>query len=144
MPGPAMFIKHKQTGKFLFLLRDDKPGIASPGCWSIPTGTREDGESDLDCAKRELKEETGLEVDLVLIERRVVTTYRNEQPFRNPVAIFYGETDVDEEDLVLGEGQKLKYFTEEEALKLKLSPALRIMLEEGFIKNNLGNSISSS
>lgn len=33
------------------------------GKWSVPGGTREKGESDKECAFREFKEETGVELD---------------------------------------------------------------------------------
>ncbi|MFH1623304.1 MAG: NUDIX domain-containing protein [Candidatus Aenigmatarchaeota archaeon] len=33
------------------------------GCWSMPAGHIEHGESVIECARRELKEETGLEAD---------------------------------------------------------------------------------
>lgn len=44
----------------LVLLRDDLTTIAWPGHWDLPGGGREGDESPLDCALRELFEETGL------------------------------------------------------------------------------------
>jgi predicted NUDIX family NTP pyrophosphohydrolase len=38
------------------------------GAWSIPKGGMEDGESNLDAAKRELEEETGIKTDGEFIE----------------------------------------------------------------------------
>ncbi len=43
--------------------RDNKPTIANPGKISVFGGRREKGETALQCAKRELKEETGLDID---------------------------------------------------------------------------------
>ena len=39
--------------------RDDKPGLRHAGMWRPPGGHAESGESMLDCARRELREETG-------------------------------------------------------------------------------------
>lgn len=47
----------------LVLLRDDIATIAWPGHWDLPGGGREDDEAPLDCALRELFEETGLTLD---------------------------------------------------------------------------------
>jgi 8-oxo-dGTP pyrophosphatase MutT (NUDIX family) len=42
--------------------------VTGTGHWDIPKGMRQPGESTLDAAKRELKEETGLELDDALFE----------------------------------------------------------------------------
>lgn len=42
----------------VLLVRETEP----PGCWNLPGGGLERGESPLDAAKREVREETGLEV----------------------------------------------------------------------------------
>ncbi len=47
-------------------LRDMKPDISSPGCWGFFGGSIDPGESALMAAKRELFEETGLRVDIIL------------------------------------------------------------------------------
>ena len=44
------------------ILRDDKPDIPWPAHWDLPGGGREGGESPLDCALRETREELGLRV----------------------------------------------------------------------------------
>jgi len=38
--------------------RDDKPGLRNAGMWGLPGDHAESGESMLDCARRELREET--------------------------------------------------------------------------------------
>jgi ADP-ribose pyrophosphatase YjhB (NUDIX family) len=46
----------------LLVRRRFDPGA---GCWSLPGGRLEEGESPATCAEREVREETGLDVDLV-------------------------------------------------------------------------------
>lgn len=48
---------------YYFQHRDDKPGIASPGLYSAFGGAIEPSEDPLEAAKRELTEETSLNVD---------------------------------------------------------------------------------
>ncbi len=45
-------------GAALLQHRDDKPGLPNAGMWVPPGGHAEMGESMLDCARRELREET--------------------------------------------------------------------------------------
>jgi 8-oxo-dGTP pyrophosphatase MutT (NUDIX family) len=47
-------------GRFLFLLRDNIPGISDPGKLGFFGGGREGDESFLDCVVREVHEEIGL------------------------------------------------------------------------------------
>lgn len=45
------------------------------GHWSFPKGHRDQGESPLETAKRELREETGLKVDSILSETNLEENY---------------------------------------------------------------------
>lgn len=48
------------AGKVLTLRRDDRADIPWPGMWDLPGGGREMGETPLDCAIRETREEAGV------------------------------------------------------------------------------------
>ncbi|MBJ3761358.1 NUDIX domain-containing protein [Maribius pontilimi] len=50
-------------GGVVTLLRDAQPGLAWSGCWDLPGGAREGGESAWACFARETLEETGLVLD---------------------------------------------------------------------------------
>lgn len=50
----------EHDGKILILLR--RGDIAQPGTWGLPAGKVHAGESDIDCAVREIRSETGLTV----------------------------------------------------------------------------------
>jgi len=43
----------------LLQLRDDKPTIYQPNCWTIPGGSLKKGEPPYQALRREIKEETG-------------------------------------------------------------------------------------
>ncbi len=48
----------RRDGAALLQHRDDNPGLRNAGMWVPPGGHAEVGESVLDCARRELREET--------------------------------------------------------------------------------------
>ena len=52
--GFVLFKRHPEGLRFLLLEN------ARHGTWGFPKGHRESGENDIDCARRELEEETGL------------------------------------------------------------------------------------
>lgn len=54
----AAVILLRHDGAALLQHRDDKPGLRNAGMWVPPGGHAESGESMLDCARRELREET--------------------------------------------------------------------------------------
>ena len=58
----------RQDGAILMQHRDNKPGLRAAGLWGLPGGHAEPGESMVDCARRELREETDYDApDLRLI-----------------------------------------------------------------------------
>jgi 8-oxo-dGTP diphosphatase len=56
------FVKSADGKRFLVLQRG-KHEIAYPGLWAFPGGKAEQGESVQDTLRREVKEETGLEIE---------------------------------------------------------------------------------
>src|SRR5690349_20633338 len=54
----AAIILLRRDGAALLQHRDDKPGLRHAGMWVPPGGHAEPGELVLDCARRELREET--------------------------------------------------------------------------------------
>jgi ADP-ribose pyrophosphatase len=56
-PGAVAIVAALPSGEIL-LVRQERPAVGV-SLWEIPAGTLEPGERPLDCAKRELSEETG-------------------------------------------------------------------------------------
>ena len=59
-PGAVAIVAHDQ--RFLYLVRQPREAVGEQALLEIPAGTRDvKGESELECAKRELVEEAGME-----------------------------------------------------------------------------------
>ena len=92
-----------QDGSFLLQLRDDKPGLLFAGMIGLFGGHREKGESFIECAMREIEEETGFKPGEKAFEPLV--KYRTRYPDDAKVkGSFYVLKNVPEQKLVITEG----------------------------------------
>ena len=101
--------------KILLQLRDNKPNIPSPNHWAFFGGEIDKGELPLDAIRRELEEE--LTINVLRIMPVGYYTWKNHY-----VYMFKGNTNTREEDILLFEGQKAKYFSLDEIADLKMVP----------------------
>jgi len=99
------------NGQVLLCLRDNKPDIPCPNCWDIIGGHIEEGETPEECIGREVKEEIGKTVEKLNFYKK----YNMKDKIQY---IYWEKANIDIEQTTLTEGQKLKWFTEEEIRKL--------------------------
>ncbi|MBP9058660.1 MAG: NUDIX domain-containing protein [Candidatus Pacebacteria bacterium] len=133
--GAKVFIKNDRLGKYLFQLRDNKPTIPNPNTYGLVGGGIEAEEVPIEALKRELEEETNLTVSNIesLGNKEVTNVMKEEgeQLVKSRLYVFLAHTEKELEDIVLNEGQKLAYFTIDEALNLpNLSPPIREVIDE--------------
>lgn len=113
-------------GKFLLILRDNKPDIPFPNTWEYIGGAKEEYETLEKAGLREIEEEIGVRPKNYTFLG--IDNYHNRQAGRF-IAILTNE---EYQQLRLStEGQKYDFFTLDETLKLNMAPSLKI-----FIKRN--------
>ncbi len=92
-----------RSGDLLLQQRDNIPGISSPGMISTFGGGGEEGETAIQCAVREIREETNLEID----PEHILPLLKREKRFKGPTIIpiyTFGVMDVAEDGLHVTEG----------------------------------------
>lgn len=128
----AGIILINSNNEVLLLLRDDKSEIPYPNQWDIPGGKIEEGETPDVTIKREMAEELGLKS---LSDFRLFKIYNSDNLTD---FIFWKRINLNPEEIILIEGQKLKYFSLDEIRKTKLAFNYNKVFEEFFdevIKN---------
>ena len=110
-----------ERGEILMQLRDDIPTISDPGCWAVPGGGQDPGESLEQAARREFREET----DYVL--GTVALVYERDldrgSGFIEHQAYFLAAYD-GVQVLVCREGQRLEFIVPDRLESLPLTPDL--------------------
>lgn len=113
-----------QNGKILLLKRSEKAG--GGGLWSLPGGALDEGEDPQESIKREIKEETGLEVRGL---QPFAVRYYESDGERTLIVGYKGE--VESREAVLNwEHDDYRWLEKEEALRLDLTEDAKF-----FIKN---------
>lgn len=113
-------------GRMALILRDNNPQISSPNMWDAPGGLVEKDESPEKAIKRELIEE------VCVAPGHIEEVGKIAHPEGSTIHRFFVRLSDDEYKKVkLGdEGQRLEWFTYNEAVALELTPRIRLYLEE--------------
>lgn len=107
--GVGVIVENKE-GKFLLHLRDGNTSKFTHQ-WCLIGGAIENEENALDCAVREVKEETGLTLKN--------PTFINEFNYGDwHIAVVKGNADDTQEKMFLNEGADLKFLTQEDTIIL--------------------------
>jgi ADP-ribose pyrophosphatase YjhB (NUDIX family) len=117
------------SGKFLLVeehIKSKNNGLY----WCLPGGGVEFGEKLEDSLKREIKEETGLEVDV----NKLILFNENIEPRIHTVTAVYLVKPRSKEIGKEEAANNLEWFTKEKALRLSISDLFRRILTEGLYK----------
>lgn len=116
------------SGQVLLQQRDDKPGLAFAGCWTLFGGQVEPGETPDEAMRRELMEE--LEIEVPLTHWRMYVEH-----WRGIIVeqhVYHAPIDRPVESMVLHEGQAMGYFSPAQVRALPVAFFFPQVLEEFF------------
>lgn len=125
VPCGSMAAITNPRGDLLLHLRDDIPGIAWPGHWSLLGGGCDPGETPRETIVRELQEEAGLTVEGLAELCEAPDTHGSGQL----ITFFTATWDGDARALPLTEGQELDWVAPEGLDALAIPPFVRQVLD---------------
>lgn len=123
----AILVNSKK--QILLHLRDNNPHIIYPNYWACIGGGVEDGESELEGLKREVKEEINYSINnfkyldkFYLRKHKIICS------------VYVGHLDACEEEIKLTEGQCVKFFYPTEIKSLKMIKILKKIIHKNLEK----------
>jgi 8-oxo-dGTP pyrophosphatase MutT (NUDIX family)/GNAT superfamily N-acetyltransferase len=141
-PATVSIFLRDPYGRVSAHLRDDKPTILYPACWSTLGGTVEDGESPAEAARRELLEEIEFCPPLTFWRSFDHTFEVAGQVYRVPIDGFLGETDLTPSQINLREGQRLAFLDRGAVDRLPFAFRLDALYRAYFDECGLASSIA--
>jgi 8-oxo-dGTP diphosphatase len=113
-----MLLVVTEDSKLILHLRDEKPGILHPGCWAGFGGTVEVGESVEQALRREMWEETEIDVQNPIF----LAEECDEEGDGSLISLYYVVGGIDPSDIHLHEGSGVGVFEIEDLPSLNMSP----------------------
>ena len=134
----ASAIPVNPEGKILLQLRDDRPDLLYPNCWTTLGGGVEEGETFDQAIRRELLEKIELELPVKLwrVDESVIEIQGHQFLVAN--AIYVGRIDLPVSAIKLNEGQRLGYFGLDDLDNLQIGYNFEPMFREFFVALNNG------
>jgi len=120
-PEGTSILLVNNRNKVLLMLRDDLPHIPCPNMWDLPGGHVEPNEAPDDCIRRELHEELGFCPEAI----RPFGVY--DFPDRLEY-VYTARADFNPDTICLTEGQKIAWFSLEEADALDLAFGFNLVI----------------
>lgn len=114
-------------GRLLLQERDEHP-VIDPERWGFPGGGVELGETPEQAAYRELAEETGVHLTGGLEQVGVVRVLLAHTGTHGEVRLYAAATDLDDSDIVCGEGRQMVFVDPEVARGLPLTGSAALAL----------------
>ncbi|MDQ5928642.1 MAG: hypothetical protein QG594_416 [Bacteroidota bacterium] len=118
--------------EFILQLRDDKPGIASPGKVANFGGNIEPGETPVDTMVREVYEELNIKLNKEDFQSLGYIIKKDESTGGENMAHLFLAKNINKSDLVLNEGQAIVYINIDEPLNetMNLSVGTKLVLDD--------------
>jgi 8-oxo-dGTP diphosphatase len=129
-PQAVAIILLNDNGEVLLQLRDSNPEISFACCWTLLGGVVGSAETPDDAARRELAEEAGISIHLS--HWKVYRRKSEGRKFLIEQHVYTGRTQHDVGEMVLGEGQALRFFERQELSTLAIAYGFESLLAEFF------------
>ena len=119
-------------GKILLQLRDNRPDLNYPNCWTTLGGAVEAGETFDEAIRRELLEEIEIDLPVKLWKIQNYAVELKGKQYSVESHVYVGRIDLPVSEIKLNEGQALGYFGLDDLTKLQIGFNFEPMFREIF------------